>query len=247
MKDNIQSIADEEKGVATCILCGKLLEGYQVVKYRDWYAHAECAQGALERQVDNFNRTPFILGSLGAIFGYVLAAPILLMTEPMLDPTGYIFAFIGMAICLLFQVFGFYGFASNYDEGIGIICSIISVISAVAHLFVASLLFQYGYDPLYHDPETGVLLLMNIPNMELALFLAFGFLLLLMILAAVMVLLLGESVSKGIDNRVIAVIFVASGALMPWTPINFFIEMFLITILFLSAKVPKEWRKIEFE
>ncbi len=120
MSGDIQDIADDEKGVATCILCGELLKGLQTVKYRDWYAHAECAERALVKQVDNFNRLPFWVGGIGGLFGILLATPILLTTGPMLDPTVYWIAFLGMGMALAFQVFGFYGFASNYDEGIGI-------------------------------------------------------------------------------------------------------------------------------
>ncbi|MDF1539747.1 MAG: hypothetical protein P1Q69_12675 [Candidatus Thorarchaeota archaeon] len=59
----MQNIDDDNEGVAKCIMCGKPLAQLEKVKYRDWWAHAECAQKGLEKQVDQFNRTPFILGS----------------------------------------------------------------------------------------------------------------------------------------------------------------------------------------
>ncbi len=81
--------------------------------------------------------------------------------------------------------------------------------------------------------------------MTLAIFLSFGLLLLLMVLVAILIALLGESVTFGFDNRIAVIIFVGAAALMPLTPINFFIELILVTLLFLTAQVPKEWKKIE--
>ncbi len=245
MTDGIQAAAEDEKGVATCILCGKPLKGFQTVIFRDWHAHAECAQEALEKQVDNFNRIPFWIGSLGCVFGIILAFPFLLLPMQVYNPTPYWIAFLGMAISLFFQVFGFYGFASNYDEGTGIICAIIAVAAGVCHLFTTSLFIEYGYDTQYYDPETGLLVVRSIPNMEISLFLSFGFLLLLMALVAIMVLLLGQSATFGFDNRIIVVILVGAAALMPFVPLNFYIEIILVTALFLSAQVPKEWKKVE--
>jgi len=241
----MQKDVDAEKGVATCILCGKLLQEHEVVKYRDWYAHSECAQDALKRQVGDFDKTPFRIGSVGMIFGVILATPIFLAGVPLMDPTAYLVAFLGMAICLGFQAFGFYGFGSNYDEITGIICTILAAVSAISHLVVSILFLQYGYNPQYYDPETGALMLQSIPSLSIGIFLSFGLLLLLMVMTAIMILLVGESATWGFDNRIIAVIFIGSGALMPLTPINFFVEMILVTALFLSAKVPDEWKKLE--
>jgi hypothetical protein len=76
---------------------------------------------------------------------------------------------------------------------------------------------------------------------------AFGVLLLMMALIGVLILILGESFTPGLDNRVFAVAFIGAAAFMALSPLNIFLEMILLTVLFAFAGVPKEWKKIEFE
>jgi hypothetical protein len=152
-----------------------------------------------------------------------------------------------MGIGLIFQAFGLYGFASNYDEGVGVICAILSIVTAIFHFVAAGFVLAYGYDPIYYEPIAGDFLVGNIPGFMLASIAAFMGLLIMMALVGVLILLLGESFTPGMDNRVIAVVFIGAAALMPLSPLNIFIEMILLTVLFLNAGVPKEWKKIEFE
>ncbi|MDF1539746.1 MAG: hypothetical protein P1Q69_12670 [Candidatus Thorarchaeota archaeon] len=163
------------------------------------------------------------------------------------DPLFYGIPLLGMAIGLIFQTFGFYGFAVNYDEGIGVICSIFAIVASAVHFLAASMVFWNGYNPLYYDSVTGDFLLFAIPGMYLVEIAAFFLLLILMALIGIMILMLGESVTMGYNNRIVAALFVAAAALMPLSPINFFIEAFLVTVLFLTVKVPDEWKNIEFE
>jgi len=244
----VEESSSNRNGRATCILCGKPFADFQTVKFRDWWVHAECAQSALEKQVDGFNRTPFRIGSLGIVFSFLLSIPIYAQYHILINnPIFYGVPFLGMAIGLLFQVFGLYGFASNYDEGIGVICAFLAALSAILHLAVAGLVLGYGHNPNYYDPETGAFIVLMVPGVSLTMFAAFALLSIMMALIGIMILLLGESFTPGIDNRVIAVLFIGAAALMPLTPVNFFLEMILITILMVNAGIPTEWRKIEFE
>ena len=244
----MQNRADDIDGVATCIMCGKPLAGLEKVKYRDWWAHAECAQEALEKQVDEFNRTPFFLGSLGIIFGFILNFIIVLQYQAMShDPLYYAISYLGMALGLAFQAYGFYGFAINYDEGLGIICAIFALVTSVFHFLIAGLTLVYGYDSSYYNTETGDFIFQLIPGVPVVLFAAFGLLLIMMVIVGVMVSMLGESISAGFDNRIISVVFMAAATCMIWSPVNFFVESFLVTVLFLTAKVPEEWKKIELD
>ncbi len=244
----MEDIADDFEGVAKCIMCGKPLSGLEKVKYRDWWAHAECAQKALETQVDQFNRIPFILGSFGFVVAFVMNFFILLQFQNLSqDPIFYGIPFLGMAIGLLFQTFGFYGFTVNYDEGIGVLCSILAIAASVIHFLAAGIIFLYGYEPQYYDPVTGDFLLLSLPGMYVAEVAAVLMLLILMAIIGIMILLLGESVTSGFDNRVVATIFIAAAGCMILSPFNFFLEAFLVTALFLTAKIPEEWKKVEFE
>ncbi len=257
----MQDVVDDEKGIATCILCGKPLKGLQVVKYRDWHAHAECAQAALKRQVDDFDRIPFVIGIIGTIIGILVCLPLvfvpnasqdpiafliglLSLTSAVTDPTIYWIAFAGIGISLLLQSFGLYGFAKNYDEGVGRICAVIAIVNGLLYFGTSFILVQFGYNPTYYDPETGFLMFDMLPDFLFALLSAHLILLILMVMIAVMILLLGESITFGFNNRIIAFIFIASGAALVFAPLNFLTETILMLLLFMTARIPKEWSKI---
>ena len=187
LASNIQDIADEEKGVATCIFCGKLLQGQEVVKYRDWYVHKECAEGAIDQVYENFDKVPFYTGSISLMFG-ILAAILLFQGLSPIDivtgPTMMIHGFVLMTAAMHLQSIGFYGITATFKDLIGIGGSILSIISGIFLSLSAALLQLYGYNPSFYDPETGYLVFEILPGYTIVYALAVGFVALTLLLTA---------------------------------------------------------------
>ncbi len=239
-----------EDGIATCMLCGELLKGRDKVKYQGWWCHTECVAESLEKNVDNFDKKPFWIGSLGAPVGILLTLTLFVMSleyVPILNPWPIAIPFLGMAAGLAFQSVGFYGFYSRYYHNMGVVLALFAIISALCHAAVGALLLMNGFDPAYYSVDTGQLMPLAVPGVYLILFLSYGSLGLLMLITAIEVVMLEGTIGTGNFNRVLAVIFIGLVALAPATPINIVVELSAITILFLNAGVPNTWRDVSLD
>ncbi len=243
--NRIQEIADDEKGVATCIFCGKPLQGHEVVLYRDWHVHKECADGAINKVYEDFDRTPFYAGSISLLFG-ILAAILLLQGLSPIDittgPRMMIPGFAFMAAALLLQSIGFYGFTATFKDFIGLGGSILAITGAVFLAISAALLQVFGYDPAFYDPETGFLVFDLLPGYTIAYALAIGFVTLTLMLIAIILFLYEDIVARGSSGRGFAVIVLISALLSPLHPVGLLAEAFIVSVVFLSVEIPKDWR-----
>lgn len=239
-----------DDGVATCIHCGEPLKGREKVRYQGWWYHAECAAKSMEENVDNFDRRFFWLGSLGAPVGIFLTAALFVMSlnyEPILNPWSIVIPFLGMAAGLAFQSFGFYAIYANYKDTQGLRLAGLAIVSASFHALVAVFLLVYGFNPLYYDVSSDVLLPGLIPGYIVTLSLAYISLAFLMLMTAIVVMMLEGTLGSGLYNRILAVVFVGLTALAFSTPLSVFVELTMVTILFMSAGVPKQWREISHD
>ncbi|MFW9849196.1 MAG: hypothetical protein ACFFF4_08645 [Candidatus Thorarchaeota archaeon] len=236
-----------DEGIATCMLCGAPLKGRVKVRYQGWWCHIECAAENQDKNVVTFNKTPFYLGSLGAPIGILLTLSMIYMSVqllPLYSVWPIAIPFLGMALGLAFQSIGFYGFYSRYYQPMGIALAILAISTAVFHAVTGIILVQNGFNPAYYDQITGEFIPLLIPGLWFYMLLSYLSLGFLMIITAVEVLMLEGIIGSGVYNRIIAVVFVVLVAAVPATPINIVIELSAITILFLSAGVPKSWRGI---
>ncbi len=236
-----------DDGIATCMLCGEPLKGRKKVRYQGWWCHAECAANSLEMNVDNFDRSPFIVGSLGGPIGISLTISLFyssLLNIPFLTVWPIAIPFIGMGAGLMLQSIGFSGFYSRYFHPMGIVLALFAVLASVFHIVVGVYMIGNGMNPAYYSTETGEFLPMAIPGMWFYMILAYLSLGFLMLITGIEIAMLEGTIGSGYYNRFIAIVFVVLIAFVPATPINIIIELSAITILFLKAGVPKSWRGI---
>ncbi|MDF1539745.1 MAG: hypothetical protein P1Q69_12665 [Candidatus Thorarchaeota archaeon] len=236
----------KEEGSLTCIICGTPVQGREKVKYQGWWCHAECAAKSLNENVDNFDRRYFWLGSLGAPVGILLVAGLYMLSLSytlILNPWALATPLLGMAVGLGFQTFGFYGIYTVFKDTHGQRLALLAIVSAICHFSVAAITLAYGFDPIYYDSQ-GVLLPTLIPGYIYVLSLAYISLAALMLYTAIVVVMFEGTLGSGLFNRILAVIFIGLIAMIFSTPISIFVEMIMVTILFMSADVPKQWREV---
>ncbi len=236
----------KEDGSATCIICGEPLKGREKVKYQGWWCHADCTVKSLEENVDNFDRRPFWLGSLGAPVGIFLTIGLIAMSQnsaPLLNPWALAVPFLGMAAGLGFQSFGFYGIYSVFKDTQGQRLALLAIISAICHLSVAVILLVSGFNGIYYD-DNSVFHPGLVPGYIYTLSLAYISLAGLMLLTAIVVVMLEGTLGSGLYNRFLASIFIGLTALAFSTPLSVLVELTMVTVLFMSADVPKQWRDV---
>ncbi|MFW9918214.1 MAG: hypothetical protein ACFFED_01330 [Candidatus Thorarchaeota archaeon] len=247
MKEDLQSIIEEEKGVATCIFCGKTLQGHDVVLYRDWYAHRECTKESIGIQTADFDMLPFYAGSLSLIFGLLAATMLLtalsgidLITGPRILIPGFVF----MTSALLLQSIGFYGFTISFKDILGIGGAIVSILGAVLQATCAIILQTYGYDIAYYDPESGFLFLDAIPGFAIAYALAIGFVALTIALSGFILLFYDSVMGNQSIRRIVALILIIGSMFCILSPIGYLIEAIVVVALFLSVEMPRDWTRM---
>ncbi|MHA2423709.1 MAG: hypothetical protein ACXAEF_02915, partial [Candidatus Thorarchaeota archaeon] len=212
-----------DDGIATCMLCGELLKGRDKVRYQGWWCHTECTAESIEENVDNFDRTPFIIGSIGGPIGIILALSLFyssMQLMPALSVWPVAIPFIGMGTGLMLQSIGFHGFYSRYFHPMGIALAILAIISSVIHLVVGMIMFVNASNPAYYDLVTGEFLPLLIPGLWFYLFLAYISLAFLMLIIAVEVSMLEGTIGSGRYNKIIALVFIILIAVAPGTPIG---------------------------
>jgi hypothetical protein len=163
---------------------------------------------------------------------------------PLLTAWPVAIPFFGMAVGLAFQSIGFHGFYSRYYHPMGIALALLAIAAAVFHAVVGVILIQNGFNLAYYDSVTGEFLPLMIPSLWFYMLLAYLTFAFLMLIIAVEVVMLEGTIGSGLFNKAIAFVFVVLVAVVPSTPIGIVFELSAVTILFLSAGVPKTWREV---
>ncbi len=239
--------------VVKCILCGLHVDPEVAVRFQGWICHPECAKDAMNQRIERFDRRYFILGGVGAVIGlvfaFLFAGAQAAFAEPIVP--DYIFmtfmvgvSLLGISVGFLIHSIGLYGLHINYEEKYARISAIVSVLVACALGYMAFLLLTYGLDPLYHDPETGHLLL--VPDYFLASgasVMLFG---VLSVFVGVTVWLLEDELRGGlVPPMMLGILFVIIGALVMYSLQMIALYFVIIFLIFTTAGIPKFWVEIE--
>jgi len=243
----------EDESVVNCIFCGLHVGPEVAVRYQGWISHPECAKGAMTLRIESFDRRYFIPGAIGAVIGlvftFLFAGAQAAFAEPIVP--DYIFmtfmvgiSFLGISVGFLIHSIGLYGLHINYEEKYAKISAIVSVLVACALGYMAFLLLTYGLDPLYHDPETGHLLL--VPDYfpaSGALVALFG---VLSVFVGVTVWLLEDELRGAfVPPMMLSILFVIIGALVMYSLQMIALYFVIIFLIFTAAGIPRFWVEID--
>ncbi len=238
----------KEKGAARCVLCGKELRGHEIVNYRGVPVHLECASGAIQRQVENFDKKPLFFGAISAIvavFSFLPLLNIIASGQVLYNAEPLVPSFVGVAIGTLIQSVGYYGVYKNFKANTAILCLILSIVIAIPYLAAAVLLVMNESNPVFYNEVTGVFMYGTIPGMLITLIICYGLVGLLMVFTAIMVFMLEDVIVDDIVAKVVAFILIVVPAFIAFSPFNALIELFVVAALFLMAGPPKEWTQVE--
>ena len=249
--NEVDNNRDEE--VVNCIICGLYVDPAAAVRYQGWISHPECAKDAMNRRIERFDRRYFILGGVGAVIGlvsaFLFAGALAAFSEPIVP--DYIFmtfmvgiGLLGVSVGFLIHSLGLFGLHMNYAEGYAWISAIMSVIVACCFGCMAFLLLTFGLDPLYHNPETGHLLLM--PNYYLVGFASVALFGVLSVLVAITVWMLEDELRGGIvPPTILGILLVIIAALVIYSLSMIALYFVIVFLIFTTAGIPKFWVEIE--
>jgi hypothetical protein len=223
------------------------------VRYQGWISHPECAKGAMTQRTEIFDRKHFILGAIGAVIGlvftFLFAGAQAAFAEPIV--TDYIFmtfmvgiGLFGISVGFLIHSIGLFGLHKNYVEVYAKHSAILSALVACCFGYMAFMLLTYGLDPLYHNPETGHLLL--IPNYYLAGFASQALFGVLSAFVGITVWMLQDELRGGlVSPMILGILFVIIGALVLYSFPMIALYFVVIFLIFTTAGIPKLWIEIE--
>lgn len=243
----------ENEKVVNCILCGLYVDPEVAVRYQGWICHPECVKEAMTQRIEGFDRKYFILGAIGAVIGlvftFLFAGAQAAFTEPIVP--DYIFmtfmvgiGLFGISVGFLIHSIGLFGLHKNYVEGYAKHSAVLSVLVACAFGIMAFILLTYGLDPLYHNPETGHLLLM--PDYYLAGGASQALFGVLSVFVGVTVWLLQDELRGGlVPPMILGILFVIIGALVMYSLPMIALYFVIIFLIFTTAGIPKFWIEIE--
>ena len=239
--------------VVNCIFCGLHVDPTVAVRYQGWISHPECAKDAMNQRIERFDRRCFILGGVGAVIGlvsaFLFAGASAAFSEPIVP--DYIFmtfmvgiGLLGVSVGFLVQSLGLFGLHKNYAERYAWISAITSILVACCFGFMAFLLLTYGLDPLYHDPETGHLLLL--PDYLIAYIASVALFGVLSVLVAITVWLLGDELRGGlVPPMILGILLVIIAALVGYSLSMIALYFVIIFLIFTTAGIPKFWVELE--
>ena len=243
----------ENENVVKCIFCGLDVDPEVAVRYQGWISHPECAKSAMTQRIERFDRRYFILGGIGAVIGLVFTFLFVGAQAAFAEPIvpDYIFmtfmagiGLLGISVGFLIHSIGLFGLHKNYEEGYARISAIISVLVACCFGYMAFLLLTYGLDPLYHNPETGHLLL--IPDYELTGFASFALLGVLSVLVAITVWMLEDELREGpVTPVILGILLVIAAALVMYSIPMIAFYFVIIFLIYATAGIPKFWVELE--
>ncbi len=244
---------NREEEVVNCIFCGLHVDPAVAVRYQGWISHPECAKGAMNQRIERFDRRYFILGGVGTVIGlvsaFLFAGALAAFSEPIVP--DYIFmtfmvgiGLLGVSVGFLIHSLGLFGLHMNYAEGYAWISAIMSVIVACCFGWLAFLLLTYGLDPLYHNPETGHLLI--IPDYYLAGSASVALFGVLSVLVAITVWLLEDELRGGlVPPTILGILLVIIAALVMYSLSMIALYFVIVFLIFTTAGIPKFWVEIE--
>ncbi len=250
MKEEEQTENDE---VVKCIFCGLHVDPEIAVRYQGWISHPECAKGAMNQRIERFDRKYFILGGVGAVIGlvsaFLFAGAQAAFAETIVP--DYIFmtfmvgiGLLGISVGFLVHSIGLFGLHKNYEERYAMVSAILSVMVACCFGYMAFLLFTYGLDPLYHNPETGHLL--QLPGYRLATGASLALFGVLSVLVAISVWLLEDELRGGlVPPGKLGILLVIIAALVGYSLPMIALYFVIIFLILTTAGIPKFWVEIE--
>jgi hypothetical protein len=248
-----EAVQTEKESVVNCIFCGLHVDPEVAVRYQGWISHPECAKSTMTQRIERFDRRYFILGALGAVIGLVFAFLIAGAQAAFAEPIvpDYIFmthmvgiGLLGISVGFLIHSIGLFGLYRNYLQVYARTSAILSVLVACCFGYKAFLLLTYGLDPLYHDPETGHLLL--IPNYYLAGITSVMLFGILSVLVAITVWMLEDELRGGfVSPMILGILLVIIGALVLYSLPMIALYFVVIFLIFTTAGIPKYWIELE--
>jgi hypothetical protein len=151
---------------------------------------------------------------------------------------------VGVSVGFLIHSIGLFGLHRNYVQVYAKISAIVSVLVACCFGYMAFLLLTYGLDPLYHDPETGHLLL--IPGYFLAGFASQALFGILSVLVGITIWMLDDELRGGLVPPVIlGILLIIIGAIVLYSLPMMALYFVIIFLIFTVAGIPKYWVEIE--
>ena len=246
--------SEEKRSVVSCIICGKSVDPDNAVRYMDWICHPECVNRAVEEKVEGFNDRYFIVGAIGALIG-ILGSFILISIQPAMSEsvltnpsTLYLNVAISYALIalgILIHSVGLYGLHRNYTQPQGLLSAGIAIVDAAFFSGMSILIFTYGLNPDFLDPETGHLLLEEIllytPLVLAAMFL-FG---VLSVIVAITIWMLEKELKPIIPAVIITIVLVVNVGVFLIIPHSIIVYFGILFWVFYNAGVPKYWSEIE--
>ncbi|TXT57473.1 MAG: membrane protein of unknown function [Candidatus Thorarchaeota archaeon] len=251
------SVDSDKKTAATCIFCGKSIAKSDIVRYNDWIAHKTCARQTVEESKQTFSPILFKIGAIGPLVAILLTLPILSLVvssgwlprffSPTWEAVAFYFycnidymwvvnSFFVLSIGFLGSSIGFIAVSRNYNEGIGLLTGILSVVTGALLLGSAIWLNSIGSNPIYYDSETGLIVYSEIFGYLLVRFTIMMLGGLTTVFFGISLLILQEYLGYGQIEGIIALVLGGIGFVVP---IVLLVQLGLFAIMFLRFGFPK--------